>query len=140
MKRLVVSVVVGLILSLAFPGGRTQATHTVTVTKDRPVLFLHGVDAWDLLFSESSSDCNGWTPMMNKMESLGYNATKFKKLSYYHADKNCSFDVGTTSVEHHGSHRTHDGSDAHGNQGHENDGHNNEAYIQHLGYHLAWYI
>ncbi len=56
-------------------------------------------------------------------------------VSYDYADTNRNFHGDTTTtIEHHGGHNRY------GSSGHQGDGHNNDAYIQHPGYHLAWYI
>lgn len=166
-RQLTIITVVMLVISLAAPGTRAQdpyedpdarrestessvidytaipAPDYSTPATERPVLFIHGVDGLDFGPADAGTDClDTWGAMRNKLWDLGWDRqrNKFRYISYYNADTRCSDHYNGdksqfNTVEHHRSHSVHNGG-----QGHAGDGHDNDAYLQHLFYHLAWYI
>lgn len=154
-RRLIIAVIIMLLLPAVYPGGNRAEAHTKT--KDRPILFIHGAD----VIRTPQIDCRIWfsnedafaptgVSMARSLGHLGWNTAKFRYISYYVGDVNCSnHGSADDTIEHHGSHSAAagDGWDAHpsDNAGHVKDSqgnwsHNQRAYIQHLGWHLAWYI
>ncbi len=95
--------------------------------RTKPVLFVHGLDA----FGTAGNDCSStFGSMINTLRSWGYTGT-LATVKYYHGDTNC-----TTSLDGYGSHSTfYPRTDAHQNGSHDMDGD-----IRHLAYHLAWMI
>lgn len=98
-----------------------------TDTRSKPVLFLHGLDA----FGTAGNDCNAtFGKMISTLRAWGYSGT-LATVKYYHGDTNC-----TTSLDAAGSHSSfYARTDAHQNGSHDMDGD-----IRHLAYHLAWTI
>lgn len=157
MKRpMTVAVTLILILTLAHPGGNTVNAHAES--RNRPVLFIHGFDWQGVPGERCTAPATDpkpgiWGWMTPTLGNMGWDTTKFRYISYYYGDSGCS-DHGPdeNTIEHHGNHADgphhgHDGIAAHGisDSGHEKDNlgkwsHNTSAYIQHLGYHFAWYI
>lgn len=127
-----------------------------TPAKRRPVLFIHGIDGIDLLWDDAGVNCSDtWRKMKDKFHLLGWDpdyqyGSRFRFLSYYHGDSNCSdhwnsAHTQNNTIEHHGKHDTHNGSTSSNGNGHASGGsndmsHDNDAWLQHLAYHLAWYI
>jgi len=109
----------------AKPRPATSAARTDNRTK--PVLFLHGLDA----FGSAGNDCNAtFGKMISQLRAWGYTGT-LATVKYYAGDTNC-----TTSLDAAGSHSSfYARTDAHQNGSHDMD-----ADIRHLAYHLAWTI
>jgi triacylglycerol esterase/lipase EstA (alpha/beta hydrolase family) len=93
-------------------------------TRSRPILFVHGLDA----FGDAGSDCAGtWNEMRDRLRAFGHTG-ELQTIKYYHQDTGCSL-----ALDGFGSHATHfPRTDAHQNGSHDMD-----ADIRHLGYHLA---
>ena len=108
-------------------GRRVIARAARTDSRSKPVLFVHGLDA----FGDAGVDCSGtWSDMVDRLRGWGYTGT-LATVEYYWADSNCS-----TSLDGYGSHSAHyPRTDAHQSGSHDMDGD-----IRHLGYHLAWMI
>lgn len=103
------------------------ATAARTDTRSKPVLFVHGLDA----FGTAGNDCNAtFGKMISQLRAWGYTGT-LATVKYYVGDTNCS-----TSLDGYGSHSTfYPRTDAHQSGSHDMDGD-----IRHLAYHLAWMI
>jgi hypothetical protein len=120
---LVVSIAAALIL------GSVSPADARTNTRSKPIIFVHGLDA----FFSSGSDCNSWNTMTSRLQTWGWTGTMMK-LKYYAFDSNCSH-----ALDHHGSHATHYG----GTSEHDVDdpsSHGFDSRIEHIAYHLAWFI
>jgi hypothetical protein len=110
MRRLIMVIVVTLVLSLTYgrsagihgpahaqevnPDSYPPTTDPSTIdwaaipapdlgtpATERPVLFIHGLDAWDDLAGTASVDCyTSWDKMADKLHALGWdtNRTKFR--------------------------------------------------------------
>lgn len=103
--------------------------HARTNTRNKPIVFVHGLDA----FFASGSDCNSWNSMVSALQGFGHTGSMMK-LKYYAHDANC-----THTLDHHGSHNTHYG----GTAEHDVDvpsSHGFDSRIEHIAYHLAWFI
>jgi hypothetical protein len=115
------------------------------------VLFIHGVS----LVGDTKADCAGWWQrpsstdlhrMARGLDDSGWNGFDMRYISYYWGDSNCSDHGDGNTIEHHGTykgkdgHHWHNGTIMHGMKGHVGASHDWHAYIQHLSYHLAWYI
>jgi pimeloyl-ACP methyl ester carboxylesterase len=123
-RRIVLTAIVAGALLLA-----TTPAAARTNTRSKPIIFVHGLDA----FFSSGSDCNSWNPMVSTLQSWGWTGSMIK-LKYYAFDVNC-----THALDHHGSHTKHNG----GTGEHDvNDpsSHGFDSRIEHIAYHLAWYI
>jgi len=107
--------------------GRVVASAARVDNRTKPVVFVHGLDA----FGSAGNNCaSTWGTMTNQLRAWGYTGT-LSTVKYYHGDTNCS-----TSLDGYGSHATHyQRTDAHQYGSHDMDGD-----IRHLGYHLAWMI
>ncbi|HEX9991311.1 MAG TPA: hypothetical protein VGB14_00135 [Acidimicrobiales bacterium] len=61
-----------------------------TDNRSKPVLFLHGLDA----FGSAGSDCNMWNPMINALRAWGHTGAMVK-IKYYTYDTNCTSSIGS---------------------------------------------
>ena len=100
-----------------------------TNTRTKPIIFVHGLDA----FGTSGSDCNTWNTMISRLQTWGWTGSMMK-LKYYAFDTSCSH-----SLDHHGSHSTHNGGTAE-HDANDPSSHGFDSRIEHIGYHLAWFI
>lgn len=119
---------VALTLAAALPLAAMPA-HARTNTRSKPVVFVHGLDA----FFSSGSDCNSWNPMVSALQSWGWSGTMVK-VKYYAFDANCNY-----TVDHHGSHTVHYGGTGEHDVNDPNS-HGFDSRIEHVAYHLAWMI
>ena len=71
--------------------------------------------------------------MISALQSWGWTGTMMK-LKYYAFDTGCSH-----SLDHHGSHSTHNGGTAE-HDANDPSSHGFDSRIEHIGYHLAWFI
>ncbi len=117
MAALVALLVVGMLPGLA---------EARTNNRTKPVLFIHGLDA----FGDPGADCASyWNDMERKFRDWGHTGPLIE-LSFYRYDTNCDH-----TINHHGSHSRHYAS-GHYSTG----GHGANTDIRHLAYHLGWYI
>jgi hypothetical protein len=124
-KRVVVSVLAGVAIFLV----NTSPAVARTNTRTKPIVFVHGLDA----FGTSGSDCNTWNTMVSRLQQFGWTGTMMK-LKYYAFDTNCSH-----SLDHHGSHSTHYGGTSE-HDANDPSSHGFDSRIEHIAYHLAWFI
>ena len=103
------------------------ATIARSDNRTKPVLFVHGLDA----FGGAGNDCSAtFGRMISQLRAWGYSGP-LATVKYYHGDTNCS-----TTLDAAGSHSSFfQRTDAHQYGSHDMDGD-----IRHLAYHLAWTI
>lgn len=107
------------------------AAQSRTDDRDKPVIFLHGLNpigglGWPCPLA--------WQPMEDAMIGWGWNRDSMVDVKYYANDSDC-----TASIDGHGSHSAHNGNA--GNHDFFNpSSHTADTPIEHLGYHLAWFI
>lgn len=85
MQRLSRVVVLALAVVLAASVLTAEPAAARTDDRAKPVIFIHGLDAWD----DAGSDCAMWHPMMNALRSWGHTGT-FHTIKYYTYDTNCT--------------------------------------------------
>ncbi len=107
----------------------TTGAEARTNTRNKPIVFVHGLDA----FFSSGSDCNAWNPMVSALQSWGHTGTMVKT-KFYAFDVNCNY-----SLDHHGSHSVHYGGTGEHDVNDPNS-HGFDTRIEHISYHLAWMI
>lgn len=97
-----------------------------------PIILIHGLDA----VGRSGVDCDQtWGDLEQYLEENGFRGRDIVTVGYYDGDSNCDEDINSSwHPELRNSYF--DGVGAHG----EGNGHSAEAAIEHLGYHLAWWI
>jgi hypothetical protein len=122
MRKLATAVV--MVLALV-PAGAAQAR---TDDMAKPVVFVHGLD-WEGLAGVSCPDT--WDTMRNALRSYGFTGT-LDALKYYTYDAGCDHSFNGSG----GLPGNYLGNTAHTADG----GHTADTDIQHLGYHLAWYL
>ena len=106
--------------------------HARTDNQSKPIIFVHGIDAFDISGFGVSCDAS-WDKMMRALKgSWGWTGT-FHPVRYYHKDGNCSY-VYAPFIDHHGNHT------AYGSGGHTGGSHTGNATIEHLSYHFAWFL
>jgi pimeloyl-ACP methyl ester carboxylesterase len=120
MRRYAGAVLLGALLAAAFSASPAFARDEL---RNDPVIVLHGLDAEP----PASANCNWLNRVSSSLRAWGWTAP-ITRLAYY-ADTNCDDSLG-----HHGSHTVHFGS------GHSAGFHTEQTPIEHLGYHLAWFI
>lgn len=101
-----------------------------TDNRTKSFIMVHGLDAFGCAGVDGTST---WGDMITALTNWGWTGSKVK-IGYYECDSNMSH-----SINHHGSHATHYG----GNGEHytaSEDTHGADTRIEHLGYHLMWYI
>jgi hypothetical protein len=100
------------------------------------ILLVHGINAFKAQVRwKSGVDCNDyWEALPGYLKRHGFDRKPIVKIGYYEADTNCANIKGSWHPVTQNSYMN--GTDAHAN----NLGHTKEAAIEHLGYHLAWYI
>ena len=104
---------------------------------DKPVIFVHGLNP----FGGLGVPCNlNWDSIKNALASWGWDAGSLVDTKYYVGDSSCD-----QSIDHHGSHNRHKGNNRWWTFGFNHSyidtgSHNHDTPIEHVGYHLAWYI
>lgn len=111
-----------------------SATQARTEARTKPVLLVHGIDAF-LGFINCANPNLDQNMGQHKsgLRSLGY--TDVRTVAYYGGDVNCD-----VSISNSGSHAAHQGPGRTQEQNHWLGLHSNQTSIEHLGYHLAWYV
>lgn len=121
--RRMVSLLVVLAATLLAPAGAQARTDT----RDKPVIFVHGLDA----VGDPGVSCSStFGTMESKLRALGQTGT-FDTVKYYEYDSGCDHSInssGGNPGQHYASGHYADG------------GHGANTDIRHLGYHFAWYV
>jgi hypothetical protein len=112
---------------------RTTAGMTWTASSGPPVLMIHGIDA----VGAAGHDCASyWDDAKSFLRAHGYADRSLLTIKYYEGDQNCDRDIDsyvkpTLGNSYFNGKGAHTGADS---------GHTSEAAIEHLAYHLAWFI
>ena len=111
-----------------------SATEARTDSRTKPVLLVHGIDAFlGFLNCANPNLDQNLGKHKSGLISLGY--TNVRTVAYYGGDVNCD-----VSISNSGSHAAHQGPGRTQAQNHPNGHHSNQTSIEHLAYHLAWYV
>ncbi len=100
-----------------------------------PVLFVHGLEPFGFGYSCTVY----WQPMRDAFQGYGW-SNALTDLKYYAEDTDCADDL-----DHDGSHNRHLGHDNpfklnYNHSWLDTSSHGSETPIEHLGYHLAWFV
>lgn len=111
-----------------------SATEARADDRTKPVLLVHGIDAvvGFLNCANPNLDQN-LGKHKSGLISLGY--SDVRTVAYYGGDVNCD-----VSISNSGSDAVHQGPGRTQQQNHPNGHHSNQTSIEHLAYHLAWYV
>lgn len=120
MKRRIGKLSTALVVVAALVGLVTPAAEARTDTRTKPVVYVHGYNAFG-----DGTDCNMWSSMDSTLRSWGLTGQRVT-VRYYKGDTNC-----THAVENYGTAGRH----------YDPGGpHDRYTRIEHLSYHLAWMI
>lgn len=129
MKRIGHKLLVLGTLSAVFIAAIPQAHAAMDRTKK--IVFVHGYDA----FGTAGDDGNAtWNNMIATLVARGWSGG-MTRVSFYVGDTNYDH-----SLDHHGSHTVHQGGSAAHTITNGVWSHNQDTPIEHLAYHLAWFI
>jgi hypothetical protein len=101
----------------------------------KPVLLIHGIDV-DPRGGYNNNCANTWGPLQSFLRTHGFADRPLLTLSYYNGDAQCDRSISESTDPTLGN-KYFDGTGAHAGPG---GAHTLEAAIEHLGYHLAWWI
>lgn len=101
-----------------------------TDNRSKAIVMVHGLDAFGCAGDNGTST---WGDLITAFTNWGWSGSKVK-LGYYECDSNQSH-----FINHHGSHATHFGGNGEHYTSSENT-HGADTAIEHLGYHLMWYV
>lgn len=138
-KSFVVATIVAvlLVVSASAQAAKTARLGADQASRDNPVILVHGlnpVGGWGY-------PCPlNWGTMQDALRGWGWTSQPIDGVKYYAADTFCEGEI-----DHHGSHNRHYGNNKWWTRGFNHslippNSHTSDTPIEHLGYHLAWYI
>lgn len=102
-------------------------------TRNNPVILVHGINP--IPVGGFGSPCSFfWNPLKDALAGWGWHRNELIDVKYYAGDSACADDIN-----HNGSHNAHYGNRLNHSL-FESGAHTERTPIEHLGYHLAWYI